>query len=117
MRWLIGALIAMLLVLQYRIWVGPADAFDALALRAEMDQQRIENERMRERNAALDAEVRDLKQGSEAVEERARTDLGMVKKDETFYRVVGGPGTAPTSAPPAAAPASAPPPDAHNPPP
>jgi cell division protein FtsB len=90
---------AMLLALQYRIWFGPHDAFDALALRGEIAEQRIENERLLERNRALAAEVRDLKQGGDAVEERARSDLGMVKDSETFYRVVspvaGTPSTAP----------------------
>jgi cell division protein FtsB len=100
---------AMLLSLQYRIWFGPHDAFDALALRGELAEQRIENERLLERNRALAAEVRDLKQGGDAVEERARSELGMVKTDETFYRVVspvpGTPASAPASSP---APTSAP---------
>lgn len=93
---LIGGLVALLLMLQWSIWFGSPDAFDALALRAQIADQRLQNEGLRERNAALGAEVRDLKQGSEAVEERARADLGMVKKDETFYQVVapadGAPG-------------------------
>lgn len=96
---------AMLLALQYRIWFGPHDAFDALALRGEIAEQRIENERLLERNRALAAEVRDLKQGGDAVEERARSDLGMVKDSETFYRVVSPAAGAPSTAP---APASAP---------
>lgn len=94
---------AMLLALQYRIWFGPHDAFDALALRGEIAEQRIENERLLERNRALAAEVRDLKQGGDALEERARSDLGMVKGTETFYRVVppvaGTPATAPATTP------------------
>lgn len=107
---------AMFLALQYRIWFGPADLFDALALRGEVAEQRLENERLLARNRALAAEVNDLKQGGDAVEERARSDLGMVKSDETFYRVVapvgvspplqGGAGSTPT---PGTAPASAPP--------
>lgn len=100
---------AMFLALQYRIWFGPHDAFDALALRGEIAEQRIENERLLERNRALAAEVRDLKQGGDAVEERARSDLGMVKSTETFYRVVppvtGTPPSAPASS---ATPATAP---------
>ncbi len=104
---------AMFLALQYRIWFGPHDAFDALALRGELAEQRIENERLLERNRALAAEVRDLKQGGDALEERARSDLGMVKTEETFYRVVppvtaagpptggaGSPSTAPAPRPP-----------------
>jgi cell division protein FtsB len=104
-RLMIGALIVLLLMLQWSIWFGAPDAFDALALRAEIADQRIQNEGLRERNQALGAEVRDLKQGSEAVEERARSDLGMVKKDETFYQVIP---PAPTSGAPAAAPTTAP---------
>ena len=107
-RLMIGALIALLLMLQWSIWFGAPDAFDALALRAQIADQRIQNEGLRERNQALGAEVRDLKQGSEAVEERARSDLGMVKKDETFYQVVPPPpGAAPTTAAPAAGAATA----------
>jgi cell division protein FtsB len=116
MRWLSALLFLVLLLMQYRIWFGPADAFDAIALHAEIDAQRLEIERLRERNAALGAEVRDLKQGKESIEERARSDLGMVKDDETFYQVVapidGGaavaPGTVPASVPPTLAPAPAP---------
>jgi cell division protein FtsB len=93
---------AMFLALQYRIWFGPADLFDALALRGEVAEQRLENERLLARNRALAAEVTDLKKGGDAVEERARTDLGMVKSSETFYRVVPPVGTAPA---PATAPA------------
>jgi len=113
-RLMIGVLIALLLMLQWSIWFGAPDAFDALSLRAQIADQRIQNEGLSERNQALGAEVRDLKQGSEAVEERARSDLGMVRKDETFYQVVapapatGAAATASTS-PPAATAATAPP--------
>lgn len=106
-RFLIGALIALLLMLQWSIWIGSPDAFDVLALRAQIADQRIQNEGLRERNAALGAEVRDLKQGSEAVEERARSDLGMVKKDETFYQVIAPKPGAPTTTDGAAAPSTA----------
>ncbi len=96
---------AMFIALQYRIWFGPADAFDALALRGEIAEQRIENERLLERNRALAAEVRELKQGGDAVEERARSDLGMVKTEETFYRVVPPvAATLPANTPPSSAP-------------
>lgn len=120
-QFLIGVLLALLLLLQWSIWLGSPDAFDALALRAQIADQRIQNEGLRERNAALGAEVRDLKQGSEAVEERARSDLGMVKKDETFYQVIAPAPVAATrgvTAPAsvgagegAAAPATTPPPE------
>ena len=94
---------AMFFALQYRIWFGPADLFDALALRGEIAEQRLENERLLARNRALAAEVTDLKKGGDAVEERARSDLGMVKSSETFYRVV--PPVAGTAPVPATAPA------------
>jgi len=103
-QFLIGGLVVLLLMLQWSIWFGAPDAFDALALRAEVETQTIDNAGRRERNAALGAEVRDLKQGTDAVEERARSDLGMVKAGETFYQVVA-PAT-PTAQPPAAAPAT-----------
>jgi cell division protein FtsB len=106
-RFLIGALVALLLMLQWSIWIGSPDAFDVLALRAQIADQRIQNEGLRERNAALGAEVRDLKQGSEAVEERARSDLGMVKKDETFYQVIAPKAAAPGASAATVAPAAA----------
>jgi len=99
---------AMFIALQYRIWFGPADLFDALALRGEVAEQRLENERLLARNRALAAEVIDLKKGGDAVEERARSDLGMVKTAETFYRVVppvAGSAPTPSTAP---APSTAP---------
>lgn len=85
---LLGGLVLLLLMLQYSIWFGAPDVFDALALRAQIETQQIDNAGLRERNAALGAEVRDLKQGTEAMEEHARSDLGMVKANETFYQVV-----------------------------
>lgn len=57
-------------------------------LRDNIAAQKVENEQLRQRNLALEAEVRDLKQGMEAIEERARSELGMIKKDETFYQVI-----------------------------
>ncbi len=57
-------------------------------LKLQVEQQRVENAKLKERNAALEAEVEDLKTGETAVEERARSELGMVKPGETFYRVV-----------------------------
>ena len=85
---MLGALVVLLLLLQWSIWFGSPDAFDAIALQKQIAGQKLENQGLQERNSALGAEVRDLKQGSEAIEERARSDLGMVKKDETFYQVI-----------------------------
>ena len=85
----LGVLLLLLLVyLQYRLWVGEGSLSDVRQLRREVEQQRQENIQLRERNEALNAEVLDLKQGLDAIEEHAREDLGMVKDGETFYQVV-----------------------------
>jgi cell division protein FtsB len=79
----------LLLLLQYPLWFGSGGVFAVWQLKREIGAQQAENARLRERNDVLDAEVKDLKQGSAAIEERARTELGMVKKGETFYQVIG----------------------------
>jgi cell division protein FtsB len=83
-----GVLLALLLALQYRIWVSPNGMRDLWRTEAAIEKQQEENERLAERNRTLAAEVRDLKEGRAAVEERARTDLGMIGSNETFYQVV-----------------------------
>lgn len=88
MRALIAVLTALLLVLQVRLWMGDGSVAEVAHLRHEVAAQHVENDRLRERNAALEADVRDLKSGDDAVEERARRELGMVRDDETFYQVV-----------------------------
>jgi len=90
MKVLIAIFIALLLVLQYKLWFGDGNMREVWRLQTAIENQKSENEKLRERNVALEAEVRDLKQGSEAVEERARNELGMIKKDETFYQIVEG---------------------------
>lgn len=87
-RWLIVILIALLLGLQYRLWVGEGSFAEVWNLHTALAEQRMENEHLAERNAALEAEVKDLKQGLGAVEERARSELGMIKDDEVFYQIV-----------------------------
>ncbi len=79
----------LLLVLQYPLWFGSGGVFAVWQLKREIATQQLENTKLRERNAVLEAEVSDLKQGSTAIEERARTELGMVKKGESFYQVIG----------------------------
>ena len=74
--------------LQAELWFSDDGYRKTLKLRAAVAEQRGLNETLRTRNAALDAEVINLKQGRDAAEERARTDLGMIGKDETFYQVV-----------------------------
>ncbi len=88
MRLLILILVLLLGVLQYHLWVGDGSLAEVWGLRQDIEQQRAENERLRVRNQELEAEVRDLKQGLEAVEERARSELGMVREGETFYQII-----------------------------
>ena len=100
-------LLALLLAgLQYTLWLGSGGHQDVAALRRQVATQQVENLRLQERNNALAAEVEDLKSGEAAIEERARSELGMVKPGETFYRVVedAPPGTAAPVPPPVASP-------------
>lgn len=87
-RWLIIVLAIAGLGLQAELWFSDDGYRKTLKLRAAVAEQRGLNETLRTRNAALDAEVINLKQGRDAAEERARTDLGMIGKAETFYQVV-----------------------------
>lgn len=103
MKWLAAALLAALLLLQYRLWLSNDGMREVLRLQAAVSAQQTENARLAERNRQLAAEVHDLKQGYAALEERARSDLGMIARDETFYQVVPpkapGPGPAPVPPP------------------
>lgn len=88
MKVLAAAIVMLLALLQYRLWLGEGGLREVRRLRAEIQSQRDENQQLKERNRTLAAEVTDLKKGTVAIEERARTDLGMVGKGETFYQVV-----------------------------
>jgi cell division protein FtsB len=88
MKFLAAGLLLLLVLLQYRLWLGEGGMREVNRLRAEISAQREENGQLKERNRTLTAEVQDLKKGTTAIEERARTDLGMVGKSETFYQVV-----------------------------
>jgi cell division protein FtsB len=88
MKTVIVLLVLLLGYLQYRVWFGDGSLVEVFQLRDEVEAQRVENSRLHERNAVLDAEVRDLQQGHDAIEEHAREDLGMVKDGETFYQIV-----------------------------
>lgn len=88
MKVLAAVLVVLLALLQYRLWLGEGGMREVRRLRAEIETQRGENQQLKERNRTLSAEVQDLKKGTVAIEERARTDLGMVGKGETFYQVV-----------------------------
>ncbi len=81
-------LLALFAFLQYRLWTGEGGRRSVNALDAQVRQQARDNAGLQQRNDALAAEVEDLKSGEAAVEERARSELGMIKPGETFYRVV-----------------------------
>ncbi|GAA5011355.1 cell division protein FtsB [Pseudoluteimonas lycopersici] len=91
-------LVALLAWLQWRLWFGNGGQREVEALHAQVAAQQHENEGLKQRNDALAAEVRDLKSGEAAVEERARSELGMIKPGETFYRVVDDRPTPPADA-------------------
>ena len=88
MRWLLIILALVFLGLQYKLWVGEGSLAEVWHLKGAVGEQRAENEQLQERNRALEAEVQDLKQGLEAIEERARSELGMIREGETFYQVI-----------------------------
>lgn len=92
---LVLVLIALLAWLQYRLWFGGGGQGEVQALQQQVNQQSRENGGFKQRNEALTAEVEDLKSGEKAVEERARSELGMIRPGETFYRVVEPEPTAP----------------------
>jgi len=92
-RLLLVALASVALALQAQLWFADAGFAKTRNLRAAVAEQRAQNEQLSRRNQALEAEVINLKQSSEAAEERARTDLGMIGARETFFQVVPLPGT------------------------
>lgn len=97
MRVVTYILLALLLLLQYPLWLGKGSWLKVWDMGKQVEAQKQVNERTQKRNAALDAEVRDLKSGTDAIEERARSELGMVKQREIFFQVVGGEGAATAS--------------------
>jgi len=88
MRFLAIALVVLIAALQYPLWFGKGGWMRVWEIDRQVQQQRAGNDKLRQRNAALEAEVRDLKNGYDAIEERARNELGMTRKDETFYEVL-----------------------------
>lgn len=80
----------MFFLLQLRLWIGEGSLADVWRLRGETERQEQDNHLVAERNKRLRAEVKNLKEGLDAVEERARTQLGMVKEDETFFLIIDG---------------------------
>jgi cell division protein FtsB len=86
MRLLGLALVALIVLIQYPLWLGKGGWLRASEVDRQLGVQKSKNAELERRNAALAAEVRDLKTGTEAIEERARQELGMVRHDETFYQ-------------------------------
>ncbi|HEX5363111.1 MAG TPA: cell division protein FtsB [Gallionella sp.] len=82
-------LAVLLLLLQYPLWLGKGSWLKVWDLNRQVTEQQQVNQQTQTRNAMLDAEVLDLKQGTEAIEERARSELGMIKRDEVFYQFIG----------------------------
>lgn len=91
MKWLLSLLTILLLLLQYKLWVDDGGVPSVLQLQRDVQQQQQVTQQLEERNAALEAEVEDLKKGLDAIEERARSELGMVRKDEQFYQIINKP--------------------------
>ena len=91
MKLVVVVLVALLASLQYRLWFGDGSLQELWRVREEARETRAEVLALRGRNQALRAEVSDLKSGLDAIEERARTDLGMIDPDETFYQFVRAP--------------------------
>ncbi|PMG27007.1 cell division protein FtsB [Shewanella sp. 10N.286.52.C2] len=89
MKSLLLLLLILVGLLQYRLWLGENNLSQYMNLKKQIASQQASNDKLIARNQILKAEIIDLKRGTEAIEERARNELGMVKEGETFYRVVG----------------------------
>jgi cell division protein FtsB len=88
MRLITAGLVIFFLLLQYRLWFGKNSVPDYLSLQSEVVRQQLDNEKLKQRNKLLYADTDDLKLGVEAIEERARNELGMIKEGEIFFRIV-----------------------------
>ena len=88
MKAFVVLLVSLLALVQFRLWVGDESLAEVWRLRQAIDHQTSENALLQSRNQRLEAEVRDLKTGLEAVEERARLELGMIRKDEIYFQMV-----------------------------
>ncbi|MEX2198830.1 MAG: cell division protein FtsB [Burkholderiales bacterium] len=91
MKLLGGILAALIVLIQYPLWLGKGGWIRTWEIGERVSAQQDKNAALEQRNVALEAEVRDLKQGLEAIEERARYELGMIKSDEVFFQVVEKP--------------------------
>jgi len=108
MNWPTLVLVVLIALLQYPLWLGKGGWLRVWDYDRQLQAQREVNQKLEQRNAALDADVRDLKSGYEAIEERARYELGMIKDGEVFVQVPQKTPLAPPPAAPAAAPKPAP---------
>ncbi|ALS99520.1 cell division protein FtsB [Lacimicrobium alkaliphilum] len=88
MKWISLVLITLLCLLQYRLWFGKNSIPDYWQMQQETQQMREQNANLAQRNSLLKADIEDLKIGMDAIEERARNELGMIKEGETFYRIL-----------------------------
>lgn len=88
MKMLVSGLVVILILLQWRLWAGDGGIREHRLLEQQLMAQQAENEQLRERNQMLEHEVRDLKDGIDAIEERARSDLGMIREGETFFMLI-----------------------------
>ena len=91
MRIVILVLFVLLILLQFKLWLGEGGFTEVARLETRVEEQRKQNDELLQRNAELQAEVEDLRERLDAVEERARSELGMIKPDEQFYQVVPPP--------------------------
>jgi len=88
MKGIIAGLVVILALLQYKLWIGNGSFAEVYRLHQAISTQQQENATYKERNLALEGEVNDLRHGMAAMEERARSELGMIKENETFFRVI-----------------------------
>ena len=88
MRLLIVILIVLFVALQYRLWIGEGSVAEVKTLQRQITEQKAELQKMRQTNIALRAEVEDLKQGLDVIEERARSELGMIRNGEVYFQIV-----------------------------
>jgi len=88
MKYLPHTLLALIIAIQYPLWIGKGSWLRVWEVNKQLTEHQDKNTKLTQRNAGIDADVRDLKEGLVAVEERARMELGMIRKDETFYQVI-----------------------------
>jgi len=81
-------LLVLLIWLQYKIWLQDGGIPEVVQLQQEIEEMKTEVQQLQERNLSLDAEVKDLKKGLDAIEERARSEMGMIKEGEVYYQVI-----------------------------